>query len=126
MFYNLSMAYKVNFTSKTLLEYTFQKNVRGYNALEVDRVLDKVIDDLIFYEINFADLSKKVEKLTLKCDKLEEKLKAKELEVANLSNKLPSLKEDKAVSRENVNLLKRIDALERALYKKGVDPSKIS
>lgn len=119
------MAYKVNFTSKTLLEYTFEKNVRGYNALQVDRVLDKVIEDLSYYEFNLDSLAKRNENLELKCQNLEAKLKEKELEVAALQNKLPTLKSDKVVSRENVNLLKRIDALEKALYKKGVDPSKI-
>lgn len=119
------MAYQVNFTSKTLLETKFEKNVRGYNAYEVDVALDKVIEDLVYYEINMAELTKRVENLSIKCQNLEKNVKDKELEIAKLQNKLPPLKNDKAVSRENINLLKRIDALEKALYKRGVDPSKI-
>ena len=119
------MAYKVNFTSKTLLETKFEKNVRGYNAYEVDVALDKVIQDLVYYEINMAELDKRVENLSIKCKNLEEKVKEKDLEIARLENKLPTLKSDKTVSRENINLLKRIDALEKALYLRGVDPSKI-
>ena len=119
------MANKLNFTSKTLLEYTFEKNVRGYNAYLVDSVLDQVIEDLAYYESALVDLTKKNDKLNTKCVNLEVKVKELELEVARLNNQLPSLKNDKNVSRENVNLLKRIDALEKALYARGVDPSRI-
>ena len=119
------MADKLNFTSKTLLEYTFEKNVRGYNAYQVDMVLDKVIEDLVHYETTVNELNKKVEKLSTKCVNYEVEIKEKELEIARLNNQLPSLKSDKNVSRENINLLKRIDALEKALYKLGGDPSRI-
>ena len=111
--------------TKTLLEYTFEKNVRGYNAYQVDSVLDKVIEDLVYYETSMNDLNNKCEKLGTKCVNLEVKVKSLELENAKLQNQLPSLKNDKNVSRENVNLLKRIDALEKALYPRGVDPSRI-
>ena len=119
------MANKLNFTSKTLLEYTFEKNVRGYNAYQVDSVLDKVIEDLVYYETSMKYLNSKCEKLSTKCVNLEVKVNSLELENAKLQNQRPSLKNDKNVSRENVNLLKRIDALEKALYQRGVDPSRI-
>ncbi len=119
------MAHKLNFTSKTLLEYTFEKNVRGYNAYQVDSVLDKVIEDLLYYENSVQDLEKKNDRLIARCSTLEVEVKQRDLRIAELTNKLPSLKNDKNISRENVNLLKRIDALEKALYQKGVDPSRI-
>ncbi len=119
------MAYKVNFSSKSLLDTKFTKNVRGYNALEVDMALDKVIQDLKYYEITLTDFTKTIENLSLKCKNLEKSIKEKEMEIARLQSKIPTLDNDKNVSRENFNLLKRIDALEKALYLKGVDPSKI-
>ena len=40
----------MNYNSKTLLDVKFSKNVKGYDALEVDETLDQVIEDYHFYE----------------------------------------------------------------------------
>ena len=119
------MAHKLNYSSKSLLNTTFTKNVRGYNALEVDKALDKVIEDLLYYELTIQEYSKRIENLTIKCNNLEKSLREKDMKIARLENQLPSLSNDTKVSRENINLLKRIDALEKALYNLGEDPSKI-
>ena len=119
------MADKLNFTSKSLLELEFTKNVRGYDPLQVDQALDKVIEDLIHYEKFYEDSVKYIQELESKIYSYRQKEKENEVEFSKLKNRLADIKDDSNVSKENINYLKRINALEKALYQLGVDPSKI-
>lgn len=121
----MPMADKLNYTSKSLLEVEFTKNVRGYDPLQVDQTLDKVIEDLSHYERFKEETIPYIQTLERNIYDLKEKIKDNEVEIAKLNNRLSNIKDDTNVSKENMALLKRITTLENALYKLGKDPSKL-
>lgn len=119
------MAHTMNYSSKSLGDVKFSANKKGYDALEVDQALDRVIKDYEFYEKYYVDSRSYIEKLEKEINNLKEKIHAKEVEMATLKNKYQGIKPGAVVTDSNIQLLKRISRLEEALYKKGVDPSKI-
>ena len=117
------MEKEVKFNSESLLNIKFEKDVKGYNPLEVDETLDAVIEDYKIYEKETQISKNELAKQKQEIDNL--KNKVNDLEIA-LTNAKASLKAmPSGANQDNVSLLKRIDALERALYQKGVDPKKI-
>lgn len=115
----------MNYNSKTLLDKKFSKNVKGYDALEVDTALDEVIEDYIAYE-KLAELDKKtIAKLAADVEVLKAKLNKNEAELKLMKNKVDSIPDSPNANRQNIKYLQRIAALEKALYDKGVDPKKI-
>ncbi len=119
------MAKKLNFTSVSLLNYEFTPNVKGYDPLQVDETFDLVISDLRYYENFKSEASDYIQKLENELRELKKANKEYEIEIARLKSRLSNIKDDAVVSKENVELLNYITKLENALYKKGVDPSKI-
>ena len=115
----------MNYNSKTLLDVKFSKNVKGYDALEVDETLDQVIEDYQHYEKQNELYKKSIEELKKEVNRLKEDLRKAEVECKRLQNEVDSIPDDPDVNRGNIQLLKRISVLEKALYKKGVDPKKI-
>ena len=53
----------MNFNSKSLLDVKFKKNVKGYDAYEVDKTLDDVITDYKFYEQTLAENKQAISEL---------------------------------------------------------------
>lgn len=119
------MAHTLNYSSKSLLNVKFEPNHKGYDALEVDQVLDQLIDDLKFYEKYYNDSRNYIRKLESEVQTLKDKIRDKEMEVANIKNRYSGIKPGQEVTEGNINYLKRISKLEEALYKKGVDPETI-
>ena len=115
----------MNYNSKTLLDVKFSKNVKGYDALEVDETLDQVIEDYAHYEKENASNILTIKKLSERVKELEEDALEKEIEIKKLKKQVDSIPNDPNVSRQNIQYLQRISALENALYKRGVDPKKI-
>lgn len=115
----------MNYNSETLLNVKFKKNVKGYDALEVDTALDKVIDDYKKYEKQEKELNALIEKLEKENKKLTKQVKDDEITIKKLENRIKQIPDNPNVNRSNIDLLKRISVLEQALYKKGVDPSKL-
>lgn len=119
------MAKKLNYTSQSLLDTKFTANVRGYDPVEVDKTFDLVIQDLVYYEDFKKEVTEYIQTIEKEIGELKQIKRDNEVEIARLKKRLSSIQDDPNVSKENVSLLKRIDELEKALYKKGVDPSKI-
>lgn len=119
------MAYTLNYSSKSLLDVKFEPNVKGYDALEVDQVLDQLIDDLKFYEKYYNDSRNYIRTLETEVQNLKDKVRDMEMEVASIKNKYSGIKPGQEVNDGNINYLKRIAKLEEALYKKGVDAESI-
>ena len=119
------MADKLNYTSESLLNLKFTKDVRGYDPLEVDETLDKVIEDLRVYEKYKKNTDEYIRKIEREIYDLNQKINALEIENAKYSKSLENIGDNPAASKENIQLLKRISALEDALYKLGGNPSKI-
>lgn len=119
------MKSRIALDSNKIIDKTFSVSVKGYRALEVDEFLDIVANDYEAFEEEFNKINKELE--TLRNQNKEYFKQISELEAKNtmLSNKISSIKDDTAVSISNLDLLNRIKKLEDALYKAGIDPTKM-
>ncbi|MFA7032913.1 MAG: DivIVA domain-containing protein [Bacilli bacterium] len=120
------MAIKLNLCSKEILDMTFSGVTHGYNSLEVDSFLDSVIRDYQIIESNFLITKQDIETLQNKINDLEEKNKLLEIENKKYQVRFDGIKNnDKNISADNINLVKRISALEKFLWKQGFNPNTI-
>ena len=119
------MELKLKLTAKDILEKKFAPNFKGYDPREVDLFLDQVLED---YRLLEGLIAKDIKALELKVKELEKSLRQLEdvkAKNALIEEKLKVLNKSKHVALERVDFLVRIDKLERALYKEGVNPNKI-
>ena len=119
------MPTKIHFTSETLLNLKFDKNVKGYDAYQVDVTLDRVLADYRFYESFYNEAKEYIARLEKDVKKLKDEGRNKDIELAKLKNRFTGISEDTKAGKDNLALLRRIDKLERELYARGVDPEKI-
>lgn len=119
------MAGKLNFNSQTLYDLQFTKNVKGYDAYQVDVALDKVLNDYRFYEKFYLEAKDYIAKLESDIKKYTDEIRQKDVELARISKRIDGIKDSSNVSTENMQLLQKIALLERELYRRGVDPTKI-
>lgn len=115
----------MNYNSKTLLDVKFSKNVKGYDALEVDEALDQVIEDYTHYEKQSRLDKQTIEELKAEIERLKEEARKNDVELKRMKNIVDSIPDAPDVNRSNIQYLQRISVLEKALYKKGVDPKKL-
>ena len=116
------MSKGIKLNSNKILAKEFSANVKGYCATEVDAFLDVVIQD---YEI-FEEMIKDYQTLKKEFAKLKESHKKLAIENAMYKRRLDGIKEnDNNASYDNLELYKRISALEKALYVAGIDPTKV-
>ena len=119
------MATKTKYTSYTLLHKKFPANVKGYDANEVDKTLDEVIQDYKLFENNYTEAHNYISRLEQEVTLRREENNKLRTQNTILQSRLDGIKDDTNVSRENIDLIQRIRKLEKALYEKGVDPTKI-
>lgn len=121
------MAIKLNYSAKSLLDVKFTKNVKGYDPYQVDKALDKAIEDYESYEAYHKESAEYIRQLETDVQKLKDTVRNQEVEIARLTNRSKDLNADgnASVNSNNIDLLRRISQLEKALYQKGVDPTKI-
>lgn len=119
------MSTKIHFTSLTLLDLKFDKNVKGYDAYQVDVTLDRVLSDYRYYENFYREAKDYIAELEGEVKGLKTKNQKLTLENSKLENRLKGISSNKNAGSDNISLLRRIDALERALFAHGVDPTKI-
>lgn len=117
------MAIKQNYNSKSLLDIKFSKNVKGYDALEVDSTLDKIIEDYEEFSKYHEDASSYIQKLETDTHTYRDKIKEQEIEIAKYKKRIDDF--SGIESGGNIEDKKRIARLEVALYRLGVDPKKI-
>ncbi|MCQ2776732.1 MAG: DivIVA domain-containing protein [Bacilli bacterium] len=119
------MAIKLKLTAEQISNRKFQNVPRGYDALEVDRFLDDIIRDYLSLEQNPPVSKKEHDELINKNKELEQKINALVIENEKLKAKIPNIKDRGNVNQDNIKILKRIDALEKYLWKNGVNPNTI-
>ena len=108
------METKIQLNPTKILNKEFQIDFKGYNPAEVDHFLDIVINDYDTFK-NLLNLAyERIETLNAKNAQLKEQIKALEQENAMNRNQL-SLAEGANVT--NVDILKRISALEKEVFK---------
>ncbi|MCH5179649.1 MAG: DivIVA domain-containing protein [Erysipelotrichales bacterium] len=111
--------------SKKIIDKTFSASVKGYRALEVDEFLDLVANDYDEFANELEKLNKELDSIKTQNKEYFKQISELEAKNAMLSNKISSIKDDTAVSLSNLDLLNRIKKLEDALFKAGIDPTKL-
>ncbi|MCI2069401.1 MAG: DivIVA domain-containing protein [Bacilli bacterium] len=111
--------------SNKILHKQFEGTKPGYNCLQVDSFLDTVISDYETMEKYAAESERKIEELKSLNDMLNKRLTKEEADLAVMSEKLKNISDNDNASLSNLDLLKRISALEQALFKQGVDPNTV-
>ena len=118
------MANKLNYDSKSLLNIKFSPDRKGYDSLEVDQVLDKIINDYDTLIATINDLANKAEQQKSKIDQLKKEYDQVTLQLATLQKKFDALKRVSNVNGDNYTLVNKVAAYERVLHRKGINLKK--
>ena len=104
---------RIYLTPQDILEKEFKIDARGYRPQEVDKFLDIVIRDYTEYNSTIKKLEKDIK------DLVEDNTKLKQ-EMRKLNEELEVSKSSETSNRTltNVDLLKRISQLEKAVFGK--------
>ncbi len=116
---------KIVLTSEAIVNKRFAADMKGYHALEVDQFLDVVAEDYEKYDSLLKDYQEKMDALTQKNETLRQQITDLQAKLAVVNTRVKNIGDDEEVSRSNIDLLNRIKVLEIALYKAGIDPTKI-
>ena len=119
------MAIKLKLNSQQILETKFPNVPRGYDPLYVDEYLDKVIKDYKLVEGNCLLEQREVDGYKEKIAKLESDLEELRIKVSKYEARLKDIKENDKVSMDNIDLVKRINQLEKFLFQHGYIPDQI-
>lgn len=119
------MNLNLKFDPKKIVDHEFSGKKPGYDALQVDRFLDEIVTDYIAMEKFKKEANLMIEELDKTCKLYKSRLNEVEVKNVVLNEKLKNISDNVDASLSNIDLLKRISLLEQALFKAGVDPSKI-
>ena len=119
------MAIKLVLSSEQIGNKIFKGVPRGYDPYEVDKVLDQVIMDYERVEGNYLMGKAELDRLNNKIKNLENANKELEIELGSYKLKYAKIKPTDAVNDDNINLIKRINALETFLWRNGFNPNDI-
>ena len=119
------MAVKLLLDSNKIYHKTFEGTKPGYDALQVDSFLDLVIKDYETFEQYMDETNKTITDLNNKVRLLDSQLSEVETENATLKSRLAGISTNQDASLNNLELLKRISALEKALNKAGINPNTV-
>ena len=111
--------------SNKILHKQFEGTKPGYNSLQVDTFLDTVIQDYEVMENYIDQAERKIQDLERQATIANEQLSRIEAQNAVLDEKLKNISENDNASLSNLDLLKRISALDQALFKAGINPNQI-
>ena len=119
------MPLKLKLDENKIYHKEFEGTKPGYNALQVDSFLDIVIKDYEMMDNYIASAEETIEDLTKMNKMLKDRLAQIEANNAVMNEKLKNISDNENASLSNLDLLKRISALEQALYKAGINPNTI-
>lgn len=120
------MAIKLFLNSQTIINHVFPVVSRNaYDATEVDRFLDSVIQDYKLVEANALVLKNEYESLKTKSQSLEQDKRKLEVELEKYKAKFANIKSSDNVNSDNIELVRRINALEKFLWAHGFNPDTI-
>ena len=119
------MAITLVLSAEKIGEKVFKGVPRGYDPYEVDKFLDQVILDYEKVETNYLMSKEEIDELNLKIKKLEEERRFFELELGKLKTKYANVKPGDNVNDGNIQLIKRINVLEKFLWQNGFNPNNI-
>ena len=119
------MAIKLKLNSKEILEMKFPNVPRGYDPLYVDEYLDKIIRDYKLVEANYLVETNAIDSLNEKIAELEKTITELKIENSKYASRLKDINENDNVNADNIDLVRRINVLEKFLYQHGYMPDQI-
>ena len=120
------MAIKLFLNSQTIINHVFPVISRNaYDATEVDKFLDAIIQDYKLVEANSLILKKEYESLVEKNRTLEQEKRNLEVELEKYKAKFANIKPDDNVNSDNIELVRRNNVLEKYLWAHGINPDTI-
>lgn len=108
------MTHKIQLSPKKIVNKQFQIDFKGYNAEEVDYFLDIVVNDYENFAAMLNESYAQIDKLQKVNDELRQKVNQLEKEKMIQNDQLKSMEDNLST---NIDLLKRISNLEKAVYK---------
>ena len=115
----------ISLNAEQILRKTFTPNVKGYDPEEVDSYLDAVIRDYQAFEAYYKESKRYIVDLETQLRKAKEANNALTVENAKLNSRLAGVKDSAEVNSSNLQLLNRIDKLEKAVWRLGGNPENI-
>ena len=119
------MAIKLKLNSKEILEMKFPNVPRGYDPLYVDEYLDKIIRDYKVVETNYLLDNTEIAAYKDKINALEIENNELKISISKYESRLKYINDNDNVSMDNIDLVRRINQLEKFLYNHGYMPDKI-
>ena len=120
------MAVKLFLNAQTITDHVFPINGKNaYDATEVDKFLDVIIQDYRLVEANTLVITKEYDSLREKNKQLEKEKRNLEVELERYKARFANIKSDDNVTRDNIEYLSRINTLERFLWANGFNPDLI-
>ena len=120
------MAVKLFLNSQTILNHTFPiTHKNAYDAEEVDRFLDMVIQDYKLVEASVVIPVNEYETLKQKNKVLESEKRKIEVELERYKARFTNIKSSDNVTTDNIELVRKINALEKFLWAHGYNPDTI-
>ena len=119
------MAIKLTLSSKEILEKVFPGAPRGYDPLQVDEFLDKVLKDYVEIESNFLMKKEEIDALNAKVEALNKEKQKLEIELGKYKERFSNIKASDIVTSDNLDLLKKVNKYETFIYKLGYNPHTI-
>ena len=120
------MAIKLFLNSQTIMNHVFpiiSKN--AYDATEVDKFLDVIIEDYKVVEANSLVIAKEYEQLKEKNKALEKEKRNLEVELEKYKARFANIKSGENVTMDNIEYIRRISVLEKYLWAHGFNPDTI-
>lgn len=115
----MSMDKKLKLCSEELANKRFKPCGKGYDALQVDKLFDEVIQDYEFIENNLVTYTKEENYAMIQhIESLKKRISELTIELEKEKAKWKYVKGSSGVSEDNYELLKKIGKLERIIYDK--------
>lgn len=108
-----------------ILKIRFTPTLKGYSPLEVDNCLDDIYDFVYSLNTKFNNSLDELTKLNRQLEIAARRIQDLEVEIVSLKRKLENTAFGNADTKGNLDYLKRINQLELALHKAGIDPNSI-
>ena len=120
------MAVKLFLNSQTIYNHVFPVTSKNsYDATEVDKFLDVIIQDYRLVETSTLIATKEYEAMKEKIKALEKEKRSLEVELEKYKVRFANIKSDDNVTTDNIEYISRINALERFLWANGFNPDTI-
>ena len=120
------MAVKLFLNSQTIMNHVFPiTSKNAYDATEVDKFLDAIIQDYKLLEGCSIIPKSEYEGLVRKNRNLEQEKRNLEVELEKYKAKFANIKSSDNVTNDNIDLVRRINVLEKFLWAHGFNPDTI-